>query len=488
MKVLFVLRTAGYFPYHQTTIEHLLRRGHDVTLAFDHDSGPIDERGFHDWLASAPPVTVRRALRRRGFWRHVLFATREIRSYASYCRRGPQLTFYRNRWLQYLPSWAAWLAADHRPSHVLFRLPLLDRLLDVIERVAPPAAPIVAELRRNRPDCVVASPANLRFDEEIEYVKAAKSLNIPCVVPVLSWDNLTTKGLLHVHPDLVLAWHRGHEDEAHSIHGVPGDRIVVTGSPFFDKWFRADREVGPRAETCHRIGLEVEAPYLVYLGSSANIARDESWLVIKLAHALRESADPAVRALHIVFKPHPANLRAIPRLDAAGIPVWPRERGRPDTLEAVDAFRAVLHHAVAVVGINTTGMLDAILCNRPCLALEMEKYRFTQTYATHFRRMTESKALMIARSIRQAVRILERLMGGDDRATQARRTFASVYARPRGLGAQAGEGAAMAIELASQRLSAAAITAALDDALARETQLLPSSNRSNRDQAALLKR
>ncbi|MGH9254338.1 MAG: hypothetical protein ACRD3C_07185, partial [Vicinamibacterales bacterium] len=403
MNILFVMRTAGYFPYHQTTIEHLLTRGHRLTLLFDHDSGPIDERGFQEWLAGGPQVTVGKALQRRGVWRRVLFATREARSYASYCRRGPEITFYRDRWRQYLPPWLRSLSENSRLVRAVFRASFTDRLLGAVEAVAPPSRHIVAALRRHRPDRVVVSPVNLRFDEEIEYVKAAKTLGIPSVVPVLSWDNLTTKGLLHVEPDLVLAWHHGHREEAQTIHGIPADRIVITGSPFFDKWFAFDRPVSSRVATCSRLGVDPASPYLLYLGSSANIARDESGLVIALLRAIRQADDPALRGLQIVFKPHPANVRAVPRLDEGGVLVYQRKRGRPDTADAFAAFRDVLHHAAVAVGVNTTGMLDAVLCDRPCLALAVKKYRNTQACTAHFRRMQESKALLVAGSVRVAV-------------------------------------------------------------------------------------
>ena len=92
----------------------------------------------------------------------------------------------------------------------------------------------------------------------------------------------------------------------------------------------------------------------------------------------------------------------------------------------------MLHHAVAVIGINTTGMLDAVLCDRPCVALAVKKYRQTQTATAHFQRMQESKALLVAGSVRVAVEILGRIMAGDRRTASARRRFAATYARPRG--------------------------------------------------------
>jgi hypothetical protein len=472
MKILFVLRAAGHFPYHRTTIDHLLARGHELTLAFEGRSGVPDDNGFEEWLAEhRDRVNVCAAIRRGGIWRRVLFAAREVRSYASYCRRGPEAAFYRERWRRYMPAWVAWLAKQHPTAERVFRSRLTHALLTAVERVSPPSLRIVAVLRRDRPDCVVASPANMLVDEEIEYIKAARAAGIPSVVPVMSWDNLTTKGVFHVQPDYVLAWHRGHRDEARDIHGVPGDRIVVTGSPFFDKWFDPEPSVGPRATTCGRIGADAAHPYLLYLGSSANIARDESWLVLALVRALRAHPDASLRTLQVVFKPHPGgsprNIRALPRLDDAGVLVWGRERGRPDTVDAIHQFREVLHHASVVVGVNTTGMLDAVLCNRPCLALKVRRYHRTQADTTHFQRMQESKALLTAGSISRTIDLIRKILEGHDQTALARQRFAATYARPRGLGAQAGEAAAIAIELAPQKLSAHAIMATIDEKLRR---------------------
>lgn len=74
---------------------------------------------------------------------------------------------------------------------------------------------------------------NIRFSEEVEYVKAANAIKIPTVVHVLSWDNLTTKGLCHIIPNLTLVWNEIQSQEAITIHEVPDDKILITGSLFF---------------------------------------------------------------------------------------------------------------------------------------------------------------------------------------------------------------------------------------------------------------
>ncbi len=171
---------------------------------------------------------------------------------------------------------------------------------------------------------VVAGPANLPYSDETEYLKAAKAMGIPTVVPVLSWDNLTTKGLFHVPPDLLLVWNQAHYSEARCIHGMPAERLVITGSPFFDKWF-AERGASDRHAFCTKMGLNPRKPFLVYLGSSSNISQDETWLVRALADSLARDGRPDVRDLAILIRPHPANWQIYQPLAAEGLRIWPGE-------------------------------------------------------------------------------------------------------------------------------------------------------------------
>ena len=111
---------------------------------------------------------------------------------------------------------------------------LTQRLLRLFERIVPADAKIRESLLACSLDVVIVTPTNLRKGEEIEYVKAAKALNIPTVVPVHTWDNLTTKDLIHVAPDLTLVWNLAQLKEAVDIHGIPECQIVITGTPIMD--------------------------------------------------------------------------------------------------------------------------------------------------------------------------------------------------------------------------------------------------------------
>ena len=106
-----------------------------------------------------------------------------------------------------------------------------------MERTIPSATVLEEFLKAEQPDLVLVSPLVNLGSYQADFVKSAKALHIPVVYPVFSWDNLSTKGLIHVEPDGVIVWNERQRTEAVEMHGVPPDRVVVTGAPRFDEFF-----------------------------------------------------------------------------------------------------------------------------------------------------------------------------------------------------------------------------------------------------------
>lgn len=453
MRVVFAGRSVAHFSYFQSIVESLCRRGHKVFMLFDREwSRNYPDDALRNFEREHPKLVTGWIHRRRGAWRPVLFQLRELRSYASYLARPDQSMYYLKRWEGYLPPWA----------QALVRTPLMQRLLRSesvratlkrFEDWAPPEPRIVEWLAAVKPDVVIVSPANMRFSEELEYLKAARTLGIPTVVPVLSWDNLTTKGLIHVTPDLLLAWNASHRAEAISIHGVPPDRTAISGSPFFDKWFQTQGSPTQRELFMRKIGLNPDRPYLLYLGSSKNIAKDESWIVQKVVEACRVHPNPTLQSLQFLIRPHPANADIYGRFALSGIVVWPKAGSLPDTAESKADFDASLRHCVATLGVNTTGMIDAVVADKPCLTLLAAEYRHTQLDAAHFKYMLEDEVLVVSHSVEECVaRIAEIMEGVDDKRPQ-RQAFVRKFLRPYGTDRPAGQVAAELIErLAVERV------------------------------------
>jgi hypothetical protein len=308
---------------------------------------------------------------------------------------------------------------------------------------------VVKDLISRKPDVVVATPVNHRFSGELEYVKAAKSMGIPTVIINQSWDNLTTKGLYHVVPDLLLVWNEAQKKEAVEIHGIPEENIVITGAPFFDKWFH-HRQCEDRKEFCDKVGLNHKKPFVLYLGSSSKIAEDETWLIKDIHDGLE--------GVGLLVRPHPANTKHYSKLIDGFVPypsngslkikddfvVYPIDGELPEDEGSQQDFYNALKQCVCVIGINTSGMIDAVINGKPCIAFMSNKYRLTQRETAHFQQMIETA--YVAFTPEKVAYHIARLIGGEDDRWSVRKKFVKQFIRPRGLDRKAGEIAAQEVE------------------------------------------
>ena len=445
MRVLVAGRSVYHFSYYRSVLEALRSHGHELELRFDErwsrGNSDVSLQGF---LKEHPEVSLQWSKTRKDWLREPLFALRELRSYSSYLRRFEQSAYYLDRWRKYLNP--AFTRIDKvNAGRWLLGRKSISGAIRVLEAMAPAAKNVVADLRSVAPDVVLASPANMRFTEEVEYIKAARHLGIPTAVLVLSWDNMSTKGLINLHPDLLLAWNRTHASEAILHHGISENRILLTGAPFFDKWFDREQHTVDRSEFLRRVGLPGDMPFVLYLGSSANIARDESWLVTDLIKELSKSS--TLDKASIMVRPHPANARPFAELAQSDqrVVVWPPDGQLPESDGMQADFQNSVQHASAIVGINTTAMIDTLALGRPCVAIITGQYENTQMRAQHFQHLFDSGALNVARSIGEAVTQLEAVASGHDDHAEARLAFLSKFLRPQGMDINAGELVAAAV-------------------------------------------
>ena len=153
-----------------------------------------------------------------------------------------------------------------------------------IERLTPPVPTITKFLQAEQPNALFVVGFVQSNNHEIEYVKAAKALGIPSIVAIASWDNLTTKGTYHLYPDYSLVWNQAQVEEAVGLHSVPRDSLRLTGGPVFDKWFDLQPTMD-YASLCASLELDAERPFVLYLGSSKQMAVDEDRFFTQMIEA-----------------------------------------------------------------------------------------------------------------------------------------------------------------------------------------------------------
>ncbi len=271
---------------------------------------------------------------------------------------------------------------------------------------------------------------------QIDVLKSARKLRIPTGICVASWDNLTNKGLLKFCPERVFVWNDAQRQEAAELHGIPPERVVATGAQVFDEWFDR-RPATTRTEFLARAGLD-DGSYVVYLGSSSFITGrgGEVEFVRRWIEALRGSEDERVRGLGVLIRPHPGAPR---RWDDAGlddlgnVAVWPRHGTMPVSHEARDAFYDTIAHSAAVIGLNTTAMIEAAVVGKSVLTV-LEP-RFAQEETLHFHYLLEENGgfLHVASSLEEHVGQLARVLGEDAVDAERRRRFVEWFVRPNGI-------------------------------------------------------
>ena len=302
----------------------------------------------------------------------------------------------------------------------------LSRLRKILE-VIPPNKTVVKDLRRISPDVLIVT-SNLPWDaQELDYLKAASFLGIPAVLQVASWDNLTTKSTFNIIPDKILLWNQAIKEEAVVLHGVPPEKIVVTGAATFDYIFsynptRTHMELGQLA------GLKTEEPYIVYLGSSTSIAGDESLFIREFARRVFERLK-----IRVLIRPHPINYRVWATFNEPECVVWPQKGELPDTVDTKQDFLDTLYHSVAVVGVNTSAMIEAAIMDKPCISIKADQFASSQSEASHFRHLVNGQFLDIVENIDEAVASIGRILDGNDKLKESRKAFVASFIRPNGL-------------------------------------------------------
>lgn len=290
MRVLIALSSGGFFRHFDTVMSALVDRGHEVRVITRYVSKTEtdDERQYRRaMLATAEGLEGASydlgMIVRADRWTLPIHVVRGSLDYALYFR--PQ---HNSRPLadRLAPRCPAPLRAALRTSAGR-RMVARDGFWQAARRahaLFPPHPGIARQVADFGPDVLVACPYVYTFGNDLEYLRAAKRQGITTVAAVASWDNLTTKGAAHLLTDRVLVWNRPMAEEAESIHALPPDRINVTGAAKFDTYF--ELQASPREAFATGAGIDPGRPYVLWVGSSPQIAGDESGFVRDLVRTL----------------------------------------------------------------------------------------------------------------------------------------------------------------------------------------------------------
>jgi hypothetical protein len=433
-------------------VTELLDRGHEVHLAFTKLKRGKPDRFLRGIDSTSPLLTFGVAPRRGGRrgWGTIALVVRVLADLARYAHprydRAPALrarmvntatkTVRRSKLEPVGRALAARLAKRLAAASDAALSERTVQRLARLETAIPTGREIDDFLGELAPDAVLVTGV-LKKTSQVEYVKSARQAGIPSGVCVASWDNLTNKGLIKVVPDRVFVWNETQRREATELHGVPSERVVATGAQLFDDWF-ARRPSTTGEEFARRVGLDPAHGYVLYLGSSAFITEGagEVEFVHRWIEALRSSDDERVRALGVMVRPHPGVPRRWEQDDLerfGNAVVWPRVGGSAVGEDARTDFFDSLAHSAAVVGINTTAMIEAAVVGKSVLTVLAPEFAQESTLHFHYLLAENGGFLHVAPSLEEHARQLAQVLAGDESDAERRRAFVESFVRPHGL-------------------------------------------------------
>jgi hypothetical protein len=435
-------------------VEGLAARGHEITLAADREEAMGGKAMVERIAARYPNVRLADVpSRSAGAWSEL---ARRIRLGIDYLRfldpRYEKALHLRKRVRDRAPRLLVWLAESSVGSW-LGGPAGLDRILRFLERGTPAARPIEAFIAAEAPDVLLITPLVDIGSPQLDHFAAARRLGVRTVLPVGSWDHLSSKSLLRAIPDRVILWNETQRREATELHGVPADRIVVTGAQCFDQWFDRKPAIGYQA-FCERVGLRPDRPYVLYVcsslfkGTTFEPAFTERWI-----QAIRGSADPRLEGIGILVRPHPARLDEWKQIDLTGyqnVAFW---GAHPVDDEAKEDYFDSLYYSSGVVGINTSAFIEAAVVGKPVFTvLEPEISQNNQEGTLHLYYLLDEQTgvLRATRTLEEHVPQLAAALsghgGGDPKAAR----FVDGFVRPFGLGEAATPRFVAAVEHAGE--------------------------------------
>ncbi len=466
MTIFFALKQRNYLATYAGVVNLLLERGHAVRLVW-----PDDDLSIPPELVPRPGLSIERcASKRVDEWAPVATTIRRAADYLRYLdphyrgvvklrARAFDKLFHSLSGGAQVPD-AGWSEIGlGMPANSVDRLRTISQLVEQ----AMPSDPRTEDLLRSpRPDVLLVSPLIDLGSAQADFIKSARALGIPTAMVLYSWDNLSTKGGLHVPPDRMFVWNERQRQEAASLHGYPIEQTIATGAPRFDEFIRLTPKT-TREAFCAPLGFDTTRPILMYLGSSKFVVTtNERPFIAEWVRQIRQSSDPRLRDCNILVRPHP-DVRVSDEegpIETVRWVDWPtkgtltRPFGDPRALvlrthyRRPQGFYDALHHSAAVVGLNTSAALEAAVVGRPVFTiLAGDEAADGQASTLHFRYLLaeEGGCVTLASTFGEHLAQLAAALSGPDRSADFRE-FAASFLRPSGWDRPASRVLADAIE------------------------------------------
>jgi hypothetical protein len=434
VRILFFGRHFTYFRNFESVLRGLAERGHHIHLAADRDEATGGLQLVQTLAATYPTLTYGEAPPR---------AADDNAWVANRLRLGLDYLRYQHRIFANAPTLRT-RAQDRTPAIFLMLGRIAHTLGEPVRRLFAgvvrrleryvPEDPGIGEfIQSHAPDVVLITPLINLGSSQIEYQRAARRLGIPTALCVWSWDHLSSKALIRDAPDRVFVWNDVQRREALELHGLPADRIVVTGAQNFDQWFNRQPS-RDRAAFCAHVGLPDDRPFVMYACSTLfDHSPPEAKLVVEWIRRVRASTLPHLQNVGILVRPHPSRLYEWDDIDVGAMGhtvLW--GRNPLDPVSKADYFDSMYHSAV-VVGLITSAFIEAGIVGREVHTVLDPEFEDNQLGTVHYHYLTNTAGglLTVGRGFDEHLQKLDAALSRPRQDVV--KPFIQAFVRPHGL-------------------------------------------------------
>jgi CDP-Glycerol:Poly(glycerophosphate) glycerophosphotransferase len=397
------------------------------------------DAGEQEWVARAPDVrvtrrdelVVARVPPRERVWRRAdAWLDRQIGFYPLSLRQSLRFGFNRERLRPGHDNWflntnlagplPKWSSLD----------PPMARWHYGRLRYLPPE--LRRRFARERPSVVLA---NIQMHAVVPFIVGARRHRLPIVGNVASWDHTVGKGIVAPYLQRYVVQNDVMRDDLVRYHRIEPDRVVVTGWPQTDVFYR--RRARSEYESALRaLGVNGARPVVLVMGNSPTNAPYEDRFVARLVSWWEASARDR---LSLLFRPHPRDRNWRERFSAAlsrdGVAV------QEPSFTDLETLALLLEHGDCVVSNAGTILLDALVNDRPAVCVLYdegappgESFALKNVSGEHYRQLIESEAFYRAREFDDVVSGIEHALAhpaelAQERARVARAVVGEVDGR-----------------------------------------------------------
>ena len=222
-------------------------------------------------------------------------------------------------------------------------------------------------------------------------LREAHSHKVKTTAVILSWDNLTSKGVGSTRPDSAIAWNSVMKDELTKYHGIKPENVTVGGIAHYDGYFN-NVEIPSKSEWLEEHGLDPTRKTLFFGTATATTFMFNARLLRLLLDGINDDkfSEPCqiLVRLHPVFLAKPENNPALDELEkiarnSNGLVVI----NRPQMIDMPIGFNydiqdqrtiaGIMQHSDVMVNLFSTLMLEACIFDLPVVNSALYTYRKT---------------------------------------------------------------------------------------------------------------